>query len=295
VRAAILLVAASVAAGWSPGPQQPAFRTSVQTVVVHATVRDSTGRLVPDLPRDRFQVFDNGRPVDIATFSSNIQPITVALMLDMSASMSPSLVRVRDSTLHFIEALLPDDRVRIGTFGSEIALSPILTGDKAVLTRIAREELWPGGGTPLWNALYAAMESLDDETGRRVVLVLTDGMDAGPLTGWTGDFRDVRKRATEDVFMLYAIGMEGLFQDRERVREFHGLIEDTGGGYFEVAKGDDLEATFARVADELRRQYLLGFVPQTLDGRRHSIEVRVAGGGLSVRARNSYLAQRQGR
>jgi Ca-activated chloride channel homolog len=292
-RAVLVLAVALVTFGMAPGQQQPAFRTSVQTVVIHATVKDETGRLVPDLKKDSFQVFDNGTPAEITTFSSETQPLTVALLLDMSASMNPSLLRVRDSTLHFVEALLPDDRVRIGTFGSEIAISPILTGNKAALTRIAREELWPGGGTPLWNAMYAAMASLDDEIGRRVVLVLTDGMDSGPLSGWKGDFGDVRKRATEGGFMLYAIGMEGLFQERDRLRDFYKLIDDTGGGHFEVQKQHDLKATFARVADELRRQYLIGFVPQIVDGREHSIEVRLTDPALRARARKSYLAVRQ--
>jgi Ca-activated chloride channel homolog len=292
-RAIRVLLVAMAAAGLGARQQPPAFRTSVQTVVIHATVKDAGGRLVPDLGREHFQVLDNGKPAEIATFSNEIQPLTVALLLDMSASMNPGLLRVRDSTLHFIQALLPHDRVRIGTFGAEIAISPILTGDKAVLSRIAREELWPGGGTPLWNALHAGMESLQAETGRRVVLVLTDGMDSGSLGEWKGNFGEVRRRARADGFMLYAIGMEGVFHDTDRLREFNRLVDETGGGRFEASRDDDLAATFARVADELRHQYLIGFVPQLLDGREHRIEVRLTRSGLQARARTSYVAAQQ--
>lgn len=285
-------MAAALAALGLASSQQPTFRSSVQTVVIYATVKDKAGRSVTGLTRDQFEVRDNGKPVEIATFSSDTQPLTVALLLDMSASMFPSLLRVRDSTLSFIDALLPQDRVRLGTFGNEIAISPILTNDKAVLTRIAREELWPGGGTPLWNAMFAAMSSLQDESGRRVVLVLTDGMDGGPLTGWKGDFGDVRRRARQDGFMIYAIGMEGVYQDHDRLRSFFELIDDTGGGHFEVSSTENLDATFARVADELRRQYLIGFVPPAADGREHAIEVRVTDRSLTARARRSYVAVR---
>lgn len=272
--------------------QQPAFRSSVQTVVIHSTVKDQSGRLAPGLTRDLFEVYDNGKLADITTFSSEVQPLTVALLLDMSGSMMTRVIRVRDSTLHFIGALRPEDRVRIGTFGAEIALSPLLTGDRAVLTRIAREELWPGGGTPLWNAIYAAMDSLSEESGRRVVLVLTDGMNSGSLSGWKGDFGDVRTRATRDGYMIYSIGMEGLYQEDEAREKYLRLIDDTGGGHFNVGRDDDLSATFARVADELRHQYLIGFVPAVLDGKEHKLEVRLKKPGLEARSRTSYVAGR---
>ena len=273
--------------------QQPAFKSSVQSVVMYATVRDASGRHVPDLTRDDFELLDNGKPVDITTFSNDRQPLTVALLLDMSGSMNPSVLRVRDSTLRFIDALLPEDRVRICTFGAEIAISPLLTGDKGVLTRIAREELWPGGGTPLWNAVYAGMESLANEPGRRVILALTDGMDADRLPGWKGNFGDVRGRATREGFMLYMIGMESTGLSPEPKQEIAVLLDETGGAHFNVKDSDDLGQTFTRVAEELRRQYLIGFVPAVLDGREHRLELRVKKPGLQARARKTYVAERR--
>lgn len=292
VRAAVAFsLAAIVGAGLAA--QQATFKSSTQTVVVYATVRDAAGRLVPDLTQDDFELLDDGAPVRIATFSNDIQPITVALLLDMSGSMLSRLVRVRDSTLRFIDALLPADRVRIGTFGDEIGISPMLTGDKAVLTRIVREELWPGGGTPLWNAVYAGMDSLAGESGRRVILVLTDGLDSASLPGWKGDLGDVRSRATRDGFMLYIIGMDTVNTNDEPQRNVNALIAETGGTRFDVKEGDDLHGTFTRVADELRRQYLLGFAPEARDGREHRLEIRVKRQGLQSRGRKSYVAERR--
>ncbi len=272
--------------------QQPAFKTGVQTVAIYATVRDAGGRSVPDLTKDDFEILDNGQPVEITAFSSGRQPLTVALLLDMSGSMNPSVLRVRESTRRFIDALLPEDRVRICTFGDEIALSPILTNDKAVLTRIVSEELWPGGGTPLWNAVFAGMQSLAEEPGRRVVLALTDGADGGSLPGWKGRFRDVRDRATREGFMLYMVGMDNTAIKTEPDSEVAALLDDTGGAHFNVAAAADLGETFTRVAEELRRQYLLGFTPAR-DGREHRLTVRVKRPGLSARARKSYTAERR--
>lgn len=273
-------------------PQQPAFKTGVQTVALYATVRDAEGRAVPDLTKADFEILDNGQPVEITAFSSGRQPLTVALLLDMSGSMNPSVLRVRESTRRFIDALLPEDRVRICTFGDEIAVSPVLTSDKAVLTRIVSEELWPGGGTPLWNAVFAGMQSLADEPGRRVVLALTDGDDTGSLPGWKGSFRDVRDRATREGFMLYMVGMDNAAIKTEPNTEVAALLDDTGGAHFNVAAAADLGETFTRVAEELRRQYLLGFTPAR-DGREHRLTVRVKRPGLSARARKSYTAERR--
>ena len=273
--------------------QQPAFKSSVQSVVIYGTVRDTAGRPVPDLTQDDFELLDNGKPVAITTFSNDRQPLTVALLLDMSGSMNPSVLRVRDSTLRFIDALLPEDRVRICTFGEEIAISPILTSDKSVLTRIVREELWPGGGTPLWNAVYAGMQSLATESGRRVVLALTDGMDADRLPGWKGSFGDVRSRATREGFMLYMIGTENTGLSPEPRDDVAVLLDETGGAHFNVKGSDDLGQTFTRVAEELRRQYLIGFVPAVFDGREHRLELRVKKPGLQARARKTYVAERR--
>jgi len=293
--AGLLIVAGAV---WVSAQQAPTFRASTETVSLFATVQDRTGRLVPDLARDDFEVLDAGKPVEISVFSNEIQPITVVVLLDMSGSMVGRLLRVREGSLHFVRALRPDDRARIGTFGSEIAISPILTNDHAILERVLREELWPGGGTPLWGALGAALDSLDGESGRRVILTLTDGAAAGRLPGYDTNYGDVRRKVVQGGFMIYAIGL-GTMNIQKNFggaaatgldREMITLTEAAGGAHFELTDDADLEATFTRVAEELRRQYLIGFVPHTLDGRTRRLEVRVKGEGYRVRARREYVA-----
>jgi Ca-activated chloride channel homolog len=283
---ALVALAALALLGAAPQEPRTVFRSAVQTVVLYATVRGDDGRLVPDLTRDDFEVRDEGQPVDITVFSNDPQPITVVLLLDMSGSMVRHFLRVRDATQHFIDALHDDDRARIGTFGAEVALSPWLTGDKRILHRVVREELWPGGGTPMWSAIHAGMESLDGEPGRRVVLTLTDGMSGSGLPGFRGSAGRVRDKAEDEGFMAYAIGIEGSPLDAAITT----LADDTGGGHFRLEAGADLASTFLRVVDELRHQYVLGFTPPRADGKRHDIEVTVKKPGMQARARRNYRA-----
>jgi VWFA-related protein len=279
--AALLLPAAAA-------QEKTVFRSGVQAVMLHATVRADDGRLVPDLVQSDFEVRDEGRPVSITVFSSDPQPITVVLLLDMSGSMERHFLRVRESSKHFIDALQPGDRARIGTFGIEVALSPWLTGDKRILHRVLNEELWPGGGTPLWNAVYAGMKSLDGEPGRRVVLALTDGRGSPGLPGLDGSSGRARDKAEDDGFMVYAIGMEGSPLDGEIV----SLAGRTGGGHFKLEAAADLSATFLRVVEELRHQYVIGFPPPRSDGKLHDVDVRVKKPVMTARARKNYRAPR---
>jgi Ca-activated chloride channel family protein len=280
-----LIIAAALT--WLVAAPSAQFKSSVATVAVWSTVNDGRGRLATQLEREDFRILDNGAEREITFFSNDPQHITVALMLDMSGSMMSRFLKVRESTERFIKALIPGDRAQIGSFGDEIAISPLLTGDKDTLMRVLREELWPAGPTPLWNAVDAAMSALRAESGRRVVLMLTDGADSCDFPDCL-DFGDAKRRATREDFMVYAIAMD----ERGIGAELTELAELTGGGHFELGRDDNLTATFEQVTEELRHQYMLGFVPAT-DGREHKLEVQVRRDGMRARARKSYVAARR--
>lgn len=263
--------------------QQSLFQSRTDTVSIYATVNDRGGRLVPNLTAADFRVLDNGKPTDITVFSSGIQTITTTLLLDMSGSMVPRLLWTRNAAEHLVDDLRGADRARIGTFGSEVAISPHLTSDKSLLKRILREEIWPGGGTPLWVAIDAAMASMKGETGRRVVLVVTDGNDS---TSRDVDRGDVRKRALREEFMIYAVAING----HELNSDLSEVATETGGGYVIVDDRDDLKKTLSDVANELRHQYLLGFSPAVLDGKTHKLTINVGQPGLTARGPAGYLA-----
>lgn len=303
---ALMLLA--VVSAW----QEPVFRARAETVPVYVTVVGGDGRLVTDLTRGDFQLFDNGRPQPLTLFASGIQPINIIVMLDMSGSMTGNLEVLRRSAVQMFTRLLPGDRARVGNFGDRIVISPTFTNDVDTLIRALYLDLEPGGTTPLWGAVNAAMGALARLDGRRVVLVLSDGKNTTP----NPTLREVVQRAQVEDFMVYAIGLRsrgaaggpgrwgrGLggarlgrptsaFSD-EPDPGLRELADESGGGYFALTDTVDLGDTFARVADELHRQYLLGYAAPENDGRVHTIEVRAADGALKVRARRSYQAPQQ--
>jgi VWFA-related protein len=204
-----LACAAAAVAVTGQSPQQPTFTATNRTVAVYATVTNELGRLVSDLPRERFTVTDNGKPQELTVFSNDNQPITVAMLLDRSGSMKENFNLVRDAGGAFVDAMMPADKARIGTFSTKILIDPEdFTSDHSVLVGILRGELQEAGPTPLWNAVDRGISALRHVEGRRVVLVFTDGIDE-PMNFKNGNAskRSVLKRAEEEDVMIYAIGL----------------------------------------------------------------------------------------
>jgi Ca-activated chloride channel family protein len=300
--------------------QEPVFRTGTRTVPVYVTVTDAEGRLVPDLGQDDFEILDNGKPQTISIFANDIQPIMVVMMLDRSGSMVDNFRRVQEAAEQFVTRLLPADKARIGSFSYRVQVDPrTFTNDRDELLRILYKELQEPGPTPLWNAVSVGMTGLLRQEGRRVVLVFTDGADRPGVDRATNiSLGDLMKRAREEDVMVYGVGLAGRMPMGGMGRRGGGygggrypappgggspagrtqkpdeglskLAAESGGGYFELESTDDLGSTFARVADELHRQYAMGFSPEKLDGKTHKLEVRVKRPGMTARARKSYVA-----
>jgi len=273
------------------GAQQPTFKSGTQVVSLFATVTDAQKRLVPNLTQDDFEVFDNDKPQPIVYFQNEIQPITVIVMLDTSASMTGTISLLRAAAEQFVIRLLPHDKGRVGAFNDKIQFSASFTSDRDELASDLKE-LDYGNGTKLYDAINASVEELKGIEGRRVILVFTDGDDTASNAG-LGTVID-RSRAEE--VMVYAIGLESnYFNGARMVREkpdkgLRKIADETGGGYFELQKTDELAPTFTRVAQELHSQYVIGFTPQSLDGKVHKLALRLKQPGMTARARRSYLA-----
>jgi VWFA-related protein len=282
---------------------QELIRTGARTVAVYATVTDGKGRLIPDLNQDAFEIYDEGQLQTLTVFSNEIQPITVVMMLDRSGSMRANFKLLEEAAEAFIRRLRPSDKARIGSFGWRVDVDPLdFTSDQKELARIVRMDLENDGTgpTPLWNAVNTAIGGLLGQHGRRVVLVFTDG-DDNPANGRTDNttLPEVMERAQRENVMIYAIGLASTLPPRTGSGSARTqgpdpalptLSAETGGGYFELTRAEDLASTFARVADELHRQYALGFEPGALDDKVHKLEVRIRQPGATARARKSYLA-----
>ena len=271
--------------------QEPTFRSSTRIVPVVATVIDQEGRFVPGLEQDQFTILDNGTPQEITFFQNDVQPFTVVVMLDYSASMTANLDRLQAAAEQFLLRMIPEDRGQVGSFSDKIQFSGTFTNDRDDLI-FALKDLQFGNPTRLYDAVNESMAMLRGVEKRKVVLVFTDGDDTASRVG----MGDVLDRAKAEEVMVYAIGLESEFfngQRRVRTRPDRGLrrlAEETGGGFFELKKTDDLGPTFSRVAQELHSQYTLGFTPAMLDGREHKLVVRMKTPGLTARARRTYVA-----
>jgi Ca-activated chloride channel family protein len=273
-------------------PQGPTFITGTKVVSLFVTVADAQKRLVPDLTKDDFEIFDNEKPQTIIHFDNSVQPITVVMMLDTSSSMTLSIDLLKQAAEQFLIRLLPDDKGKVGAFNDKVQISARFTNDRDELVG-ATKDLDYGNGTRLWDALGMSLDELKGIDGRKVILVFTDGDDTSSKIG-QGTVVD---RARAEEVMVYAIGLESQFLGVNgrmvRTRPDRGLrkiADETGGGYFELEKTADLAPTFTKVAQELRTQYIIGFMPAQLDGRVHKLSVKVKQAGLTARTRRSYLA-----
>jgi len=271
------------------------IRVSTQTVPIYATVTDNQRRLVTDLQQEDFEVYDNGKLQTLTNFVNGVTPFTAVVMLDTSGSMTLNLDLVKHAAEEFIMRMLPEDKAKVGAFNDKIQVLPkneAFTNNRDHLIRILKNELDFGYPTRLWDAVDESIANLEPLEGRRVVVVFTDGDDSASKLS----VRDVTERAREKDVMVYAIGMQSeivIGNSRQRTRpdrRLKGLAEETGGGFFELAKKDELGPTFTRVAQELHSQYVLGFSPAALDGKVHKLEVKVKRAGMTVRGRRSYVA-----
>ena len=286
---------------------QQVFRVGLDTVPVYATVTDRSGRLVTDLTREEFQILDNGKLQPITLFDNSPQPIRLIVLLDVSGSMSGNVQLVRAACEQLFGQLRPDDEVKVGTFGNEIEIMPAFTNDVIELRAAVPAHIPPNAPTPLWRAVDRALGEFGDARGRRVVLVLSDGKDSRSYSFGERfvSVLDVIDRAQREDVMIYAIGLQSRMTQRTMPigrglgqmmaddlpdPELPKSAEETGGGYFEIRPRDDLGAAFARVADELHRQYLLGFTPPAADGKMHKVEVKVTRRDMKPRARRNYQA-----
>jgi Ca-activated chloride channel family protein len=282
---------AVVAAALMALAQEPTFRSGARIVPVLATVTDAQGRLVPDLEQQQFTILDNGKPQTITFFENEVQPFTAVVMLDFSFSMNNNLKLLKQATEQFLLRMLPEDRAQVGAFSDRIQFSGEFTSDRDDLIG-ALDDLQFGNPTRLYDALDASIDMLDGVEGRKVVIGFTDGDDTASRKGMGA----VLDKARDKEVMIYAVGLESEFfngQSMQRTRPDRGLrklADETGGGYFELKKTDDLGPTFTRVVQELHSLYTIGFNPAVLDGKEHKLEVKMKQPGMTARARRSYIA-----
>ncbi len=280
-------------------PQDPVIKVNVRLVRMLVTVKDASGQLIGSLNKGDFMVYDNGVPQDIAVFDrQTAQPLSVAMLVDSSASTGIELHYELDSVSRFLKVLLnegnPDDTVALYSFNWQITLLSSYTRRFARLDQMLRR-MKSEGGTSMYDALFLASRELQYRKGRHVMVMVTDGGD----TTSSKDFHQALEAAQLADAILYPVLVVPITNDAGRnVGGEHALTTlaaGTGGHVFTPNLGAQLDQAFDDILRELRTQYLIAYYPKNVPpgkDRFHSLKVAVqsspANRGLRVTTRSGY-------
>lgn len=298
------------------------IKVDTTLVSIPVSVIDQSGRYVPFLKPKEFHIYENGIEQEIVEFRAVNTPFHVALLLDTSGSTRFRLEDIQNAAIKFIEQLQPEDRVMVVSFDSGLHLDCEFTGDREVMRQAIRQTK-TGGSTRLYDAVDVSItEQLNQIEGRKAIVLFTDGVDTASRDTAQGSVRLVEeanvvvypiKYETEDNNPYYGGrgGTTGGIQipgwpgartptigsGNEEYRYggvyLKKLADASGGRLHNADTLSDVDRAFARIAEELRHQYLLSYYPSNTaeDGSYRSIKVRVDQPDLIVRARQGYRAK----
>jgi VWFA-related protein len=296
--------------GQTPQDQVPQAGQSlqVQTTIVNvfATVRGKHGDIIPDLNKDDFKVYEDGVEQKLAFFSKQVDlPITLALLMDTSGSMTRIIGAEQDAASRFVrEVMRKKDEALVMSFDTDVNLLADFTEDPSVLDRaIHRAQInaagpvitpgtipQSGGGTNLYDAVYLAChDELGSEAGRKAVVLMTDAEDTGSKVRLE-EAVEAAQRADAVIHVI-------LISDYSATQGYGPGVAakmsgDTGGRVVAVRSDKALEKAFDEISTELRSQYVLGYYPTNVkrDGSFRKIKVDVSAPDAKVLARKGYYA-----
>jgi len=295
--------------------QGPTFRSTTREVPVYFVVKDKHGLLLPNLTKDDFQVFEDGKPQTIKAFRADTdRPLTLGLMVDTSGSQMRVLEDEKEAGSEFLKDVLTEkDLVFLISFDVDVNLDKDFTGDRQDLMRALRKERINVGsnagqmspipgigqgpipqgrprGTLLFDAAYlAANEKLKEQAGRKALIFLTDGGDQGSQM----KLKDAIEAEQKSDVICYVILISDSGQGN--ASDMRKMSEETGGRMIDVGNNfAKLEKAFKEISNELRSQYELTYTPTNtnMDGGYRKIEIKQKDGD-KVQARKGYYATRQ--
>lgn len=277
-------LAAALLLGWLPVAASQ-FTSGVNVVEVYAAVVDTAGNPVTGLTRTDFTVLEDGTPQPLSTFAEGDFPLSIAVGIDRSFSMTKALPIEMSAARTFLGDLRQHDQSTLIAIGSEIETLAPLSSDRPGQLR-ALDTLRPWGTTGLHDAIVASIDAIQPAKGRRALVLLSDGNDRYS----TASAADALDRARTSDVMIYPVAI-----GNDRATLFPRLAALTGGRSFATRAPAQLNAVVHQIASELHHQYLLGYSPSKpivagLNEWR-SISVRVNRPNVTVRARDGYLAK----
>jgi Ca-activated chloride channel family protein len=304
--------------------QDGVYRIDTNLVTMPVSVLDKQGRFISGLNQKDFKIFENGVEQKVEYFQSVEQPFTVILMIDVSPSTQWQIEDIQNAASQFIDQLRPNDKVMVMSFDEKVHILSQITSDRNNLRNAIYRTRF-GDGTSLYDAVDHVLEQeLNQIQGRKAVVLFTDGVDT---TSRNSSFESTAQAAEEADALFYPIrfdtsrdmnggfggyggggGYPGPVYGRGGRRGGRGngsspeeyatgkkyletLAQNSGGREFEADSLPNLDAAFSGIAEELRRQYSLGYYPDKIGqmGERKQISIRVDRPGVVVRAKNSYI------
>jgi Ca-activated chloride channel family protein len=284
------------AAAQDEAAEEPTFKVDVNLVNLLVTVKDAQGAPIGDLERKDFKIVDGGAPREIAVFERRTnRALSVALMVDASLSTAIELKYEVESAKRFLAKLLgpganPKDRVAVLKFSDYVDMLVNFTGSTERLGR-ALERIRPEGGTSIYDAIVLSSEQLERRSGRRVMVIITDGGDTTSSVG----FHDALEAAHNEDVVVYGILVTPIKSDAGRntggENALKTMTANTGGITFANLGVADLDGAFDEILRSLRTQYLLGYYPPAHTSSTEKfrpVSVTVDRLNARVLARNGY-------
>ena len=296
------------------------LKVETNLVTIPVSVFDRNGLYIPGLFKNDFKIFEDGVEQEIAYFGTSDKPFTVALLIDTSPSTAYKIEEIRSAATAFVNQLEPRDSVVVIEFNHSVnVLTEGPTSDREKIYKAIGKAKF-GDGTSLYNAVDEALrKQLGRISGRKAVVLFTDGVDT---TSKKNTYDSTVNYAEESDALVFPIYFNTYFDNNRRVinspfpdiwgngggqvmargtsaeeyalgkRYLDDLADVTGGRLFRPeATPGGLTRAFEGIAEELRRQYNIGYVPSSegKTGQRKQIRVRVDRANLIVRARDSYV------
>ncbi len=272
--------------------QEATFRADSRLVVLNVSVFDQSGKVVRDLPRSVFTVYENGEKQTLAVFRQEDVPISLGLIIDNSASMTDKRDRVASAALSMVKASNPEDEVFIINFNEKAVLAEEFTSDVKDLEKALRN-LDAKGETAMRDALLLGIEHLRHRAHRdkKVLVVVTDGEDNSSVETQ----EHLAETAQQNDVIIYAVGLLGAEEPESAARakkQLNELTQETGGRAWFPNDAAQIANIAPDIAHEIRNQYVLAYTPSNMaaDGAFRKIRVDVDAPGVLVRTRAGYYA-----
>lgn len=304
--------------GESAAAEDDVVKVETNLVTIPASVFDRNGLYIPNLKKEDFKIFEDSKEQEIAYFATSEKPFTVILLIDTSPSTEYKIDEITSAATAFVDQLKPQDSVMVIEFDQNIHVLTETTSDRQKIYKAIKKADF-GGGTSLYEAVdFSLRKRLSKIQGRKAIVLFTDGVDT---TSYKASYDSTLLQAEEADALIFPIYYNTFFDNRRGgglssplpfpgsdvifdapgttageyalgKKYLEELAENTGGRVFRPeATAGGLTAAFEGIAEELRRQYNIGYYPseEGRAGQRKQIKVRVNRQNLVIRARDSYI------